>query len=110
MWNGSLVSTYGPNGTKPPLVFNKCPAKTAWAWCWGAPCSKKEDGDIICDCPMMISDNDNDQFISISQTSCNLEEDPCSYVHNGSPNGKEDVQRPMYWAMPNKSCDKKSFI
>jgi len=105
MKKGALVSTYGPKGWKPPLVFNKCPAKTKWAWCWGAPCNEK-DGDIICDCPMMISDNDDDQFISISQSECNLEEDPCSYVHNGSPNGKEDIQRPMYWVVPDKSCDK----
>merc|ERR1712187_680864 len=104
MKKGALVSTYGPEGWKPPLVFNKCPAKTPWAWCCGAPCNKI-DGDIICDCPMMISDNDADQFISISETQCSLEKDPCSYVHNGSPNGKEDVQRPMYWVMPNKSCD-----
>jgi len=103
MKNGALVSTYGPEGWKPPLVFNKCPAKTQWAWCWGAPC-KEIDGDIICDCPMMISDNDYDQFISISQTQCNLESDPCSYVHNGSPNGKETIQRPMYYVDPDKSC------
>merc|ERR1719343_442229 len=103
MKNGALVSTYGPNGWKPPLVFNKCPAKTPWAWCWGAPCTKK-DGDIICDCPMMISNNDDDQFISISQSQCNLESDPCSFVHNGSPNGKPDIQRPMFYVDPGKSC------
>jgi hypothetical protein len=92
MKKGALISTYGPEGWKPPLVAQACPAKTQWAWCWGAPCHK-QDGDIICDCPMMISNNKADQYISISQQACNLEENPCTYVHNGSPNGKTDIQR-----------------
>jgi len=83
---GSLISTYGPTGWKPPLVVQKCPPQTPWAWCWGAPCSMV-DGDIICDCPMMISADDYPQYLSVSIQSCANEEDACKYIHNGSPAG-----------------------
>jgi len=86
MKSGSLISTYGPTGWKPPLVVSECPPQTPWAWCWGAPCSMV-DGDIICDCPMMISAGGDPQFLSVSIQSCANEADTCKYIHNGSPSG-----------------------
>jgi len=96
MKGGALFSTWGPEGWKPPLVIGECPARTAWAWCWGAPCESR-DGDVICDCPVMISDNDQPQLLSLSQFECNKEnaggQSACGFMHNGSPNGAKDVQR-----------------
>merc|ERR1719277_2916891 len=95
---GALFSTWGPEGWKPPLVISECPARTPWAWCWGAPCEFR-DGDVICDCPVMISDNAQPQLLSLSQFECDKEnngrQSPCGFMHNGSPNGAKDVQRYM---------------
>lgn len=91
MKNGALISTYGPLGTKPPARAVKCAPKTPWAWCWGAPCKKVKGGRIICDCPVMISNYDTDQYVSVTKDVCkeeqHLEEEPCSLIHNGSPAG-----------------------
>jgi len=83
---GSLISTYGPQGWKPPLVVSKCEAQTQFAWCWGAPCSRVA-GDIICDCPMVISESNATQYLSMSTTACANEPDPCKVIHNSSPAG-----------------------
>jgi len=94
MKNGSLISTYGPLGHSPPARAVKCAARTQWAWCWGAPCSKV-DGQIICDCPIVISNYNTDQYVSVSKDVCleeeGLEEDPCSHIHNGSPAGESPM-------------------
>jgi len=93
--NGALISTYGPEAWKPPLVVAKCPARTPWAWCWGAPCTKDPVKDtVVCDCPMMISATNDDQYLSLSVDVCN-EEGPhaCTMVHNSSPPGPKDPQR-----------------
>jgi hypothetical protein len=91
MKNGALVSTYGPTGWKPNLVVAECAPKTQWAWCWGAPCSISE-GDIICDCPIIITDNNATQYLSLSQQECDMEDDPCSFIHNSSPGGGKSPQ------------------
>merc|ERR1719203_647999 len=101
MKDGKLFSTYGPEGWKPPLVVHECPARTTWAWCWGAPCEARE-GNIVCDCPMMISDNDEAQYISLSRYACDVEDDACKWVHNSSPNGKKDIQKELPQCEPNE--------
>mmetsp|Transcript_104721 Transcript_104721/g.223861 ORF Transcript_104721/g.223861 Transcript_104721/m.223861 type:complete len:296 (-) Transcript_104721:75-962(-) len=98
MKNGDLVSTYGPEGWKPPLVIATCPARTTWAWCWGAPCErvdKQGESVIVCDCPVMISDYDDSQLLSVSSHQCESEDNPCSYMHNGSPPGPHDIQQDL---------------
>jgi len=96
MKNGALISTYGPMGTKPPAVAVKCAPKTPWAWCWGAPC-KRVDGKIICDCPVMTSDYDTPQYVSIEREVCEqedfLEEEACNRMHNGSPAGGAPMKK-----------------
>jgi len=91
MKNGALISTYGELGTKPPARAVKCAPKTPWAWCWGAPCKKVTGGRIICDCPVIVSNYDVDQYVSVTKDVCAqeqyLEEEPCSLIHNGSPAG-----------------------
>jgi len=83
---GSLISTWGPKGWKPPLVTSKCQAGTPFAWCWGAPC-KREAGDIVCDCPMVSVNSDATQYLSLSSKACAEEADPCTMTHNGDPAG-----------------------
>mmetsp|Transcript_3884 Transcript_3884/g.11560 ORF Transcript_3884/g.11560 Transcript_3884/m.11560 type:complete len:231 (-) Transcript_3884:265-957(-) len=90
MKKGKLISTYGPLGHAPPARAVKCAPKTQWAWCWGAPC-EKVDGQIICDCPIVISNYDTDQYVSVSKDVCAEEEDPCSLIHNGSPAGESPM-------------------
>jgi len=101
MNKGALISTYGPTGKKPPARALECSPRTEWAWCWGAPCHNKveEDGTVltICDCPIMISDYDTEQYVSVSKDTCSDEEarnkDACSLIHNGSPAGGSPMKR-----------------
>lgn len=83
---GSLISTWGPKGWKPPIVTAKCGAGTAFGWCWGAPCTQVA-GDIVCDCPMVTVDSDAAQYLSLSSQACAEESDPCKMTHNGDPAG-----------------------
>jgi len=91
MKKGALISTYGPLGHAPPARAVKCAPKTQWAWCWGAPCSKV-NGQIICDCPIIISNYNTSQYVSVSKDVCaeeeGLEDEPCTLIHNGSPAGE----------------------
>merc|ERR1719277_29951 len=43
----------------------------------------------------MISKNREKQYISVSQYACDVEKDPCKWVHNSSPNGKGDIQKDL---------------
>merc|ERR1712014_475432 len=101
MKSGTLISTYGPKGTsdigtKINAKAVKCAAKTPWAWCWGAPCTKDAFGRVICECPIVISDWDEDQYVSASEVACEVEkkldEGPCSIIHNGSPAGESPMK------------------
>jgi len=94
MKEGALISTYGPTGTsdigiKIHSKSLKCEAYTPWAWCWGAPCSKDEFGLVTCECPVVISDWNQSQFVAVSDVACSIEKklgkDKCKIIHNGSP-------------------------
>jgi len=92
MKKGKLISTYGPLGWAPPALAVKCAAKTQWAWCWGAPC-EEIDGKIICDCPIVVSNYDTPQYVSVQTATCAKEEGcPCDYIHNGSPAGESPMK------------------
>jgi len=105
----ALVSTYGPTG-KSDIGINinakavECPARTKWAWCWGAPCKKDKWGRVICECPITVSDWDQTQYVSVSDVACDVEKamcqdgsknDPgsCSVIHNGSPAGESPMSK-----------------
>merc|ERR1712014_68521 len=99
---GKLISTYGPSGTSDigrqiHAKAVKCPAKTKWAWCWGAPCSEDEFGLITCECPIVTSDWDEPQYVSVSDVACDIEkkldEESCSVIHNGSPAGESPMKK-----------------
>jgi len=102
MKDGKLISTYGPTGTsvigkKVHAKAVQCAAKTKWAWCWGAPCKKDEFNRVICECPITISDWDEEQYVSVSSVACDVEkaldEGSCSIIHNGSPAGESPMKQ-----------------
>jgi len=92
---GALISTWGPTGNflpgkKPRMAI--CRPHTPWSWCWGAPCQREANGDITCDCPMMVSTNDDDQSLFLIPSECpsdsNPDVNPCTMgVYNSNPAG-----------------------
>lgn len=91
---GELWSTFGPDGNDlpgKPLKTASCPPHTLWAWCWGAPCERRSNGDVICACPIMKSMNNMAQALSLAgdaQCPPNVK-DPCrkGWTHNSMPAG-----------------------
>ncbi len=83
----ALASTHRPTGTKlAPLTTAVSEPRTPWAWCFGAPCSKVGD-EIICDCPMMITNNALDKSLSLPIDTCQEEFNPCGNIPNSMPAG-----------------------
>lgn len=91
---GALISTFGPQGSPregPDSTYSfeaaLCKPRTAWAWCWGAPCERTPDSPtgITCDCPYMSTDSPVAQPLSLAgkgECSANPIYNPCDYIHN----------------------------
>eukprot|EP00122_Pirum_gemmata_P011859 Pgem_evm1s10997 len=91
MGQGELWSTFGQDfkntSYNPPISFALCQARTSFAYCWGAKCvaDPTNKQKAFCECPVVYSNNNIPQSITLQTQECNNTKNPCETLHNSSP-------------------------